>query len=65
MHVCYSGVYKNARDWLMTSFDLTEDQAITLLTVACDFNVHQVRVERLLLGFKGNWMQCSPLGDEG
>lgn len=36
------GVFKNARDWLMTSQGLTEDQALTLLTVACDFNVHQV-----------------------
>lgn len=26
----------------MNSWDLTEDQAITLLTVACDFNIHQV-----------------------
>lgn len=42
--VCVSGVYKNARGWLMSSFDLTEDQAITLLTVACDFQVHQVSV---------------------
>eukprot|EP00879_Flechtneria_rotunda_P024312 GHRR01025768.1.p1 GENE.GHRR01025768.1~~GHRR01025768.1.p1 ORF type:complete len:216 (+),score=51.69 GHRR01025768.1:731-1378(+) len=40
----FEGVYKSARDWLMTSWDLTEDQAITLITVACDFNVHQVRM---------------------
>jgi hypothetical protein len=38
-----AGVYRNARDWLMSAWGLTEDQAITLLTVACDFNVHQVR----------------------
>lgn len=37
------GVYKNARDWLMRTFELSEDQAMTLLTVACDFQVHQVR----------------------
>ena len=37
-----TGVYKNARDWLMSAKGLTEDQALTLLTVACDFNVHQV-----------------------
>lgn len=35
-------MYKNARDWLMSAKGLTEDQAITLLTVGCDFNVHQV-----------------------
>lgn len=34
--------YINARDWLMSAFDLTEDQALTLMTVACDFQVHQV-----------------------
>jgi acetamidase/formamidase len=34
--------YKNARGWLMSAFDLTEDQALTLMTVACDFQVHQV-----------------------
>lgn len=34
--------YLNARDWLMSAFDLTEDQALTLMTVACDFQVHQV-----------------------
>jgi hypothetical protein len=28
----------------MRSFGLTEDQAITLLTVAADFNIHQVVV---------------------
>jgi hypothetical protein len=38
----YAGVYRNARDWLMSAWGLSEDQAITLLTVACDFNVHQV-----------------------
>jgi hypothetical protein len=38
-----AGVYRNARDWLMSAWGLSEDQAITLLTVACDFNVHQVR----------------------
>jgi hypothetical protein len=37
-----AGVYRTARDWLMSAWGLTEDQAITLLTVACDFNVHQV-----------------------
>lgn len=26
----------------MSAFDLTEDQALTLMTVACDFQVHQV-----------------------
>jgi hypothetical protein len=31
----------------MTSWGLTEDQAITLLTVGCDFNVHQVSDEVL------------------
>ncbi len=31
--------YMNARDWLMSAFDLTEDQALTLMTVACDFQV--------------------------
>jgi hypothetical protein len=41
-----AGVYRNARDWLMSAWGLTEDQAITLLTVACDFNVHQVRLQQ-------------------
>ena len=31
----------------MRSFDLTEDQTITLMTTACDFNIHQV--------VDGNW----------
>lgn len=26
----------------MSAFDLSEDQALTLMTVACDFQVHQV-----------------------
>uniref|UniRef100_A0A383V546 Acetamidase n=1 Tax=Tetradesmus obliquus TaxID=3088 RepID=A0A383V546_TETOB len=43
----FEGVYRNARDWLMSAWDLSEDQAISLLTVACDFNVHQV--------VDGNW----------
>lgn len=43
----FEGVYIKARDWLMSSFNLTEDQAITLITVACDFQVHQV--------VDGNW----------
>eukprot|EP00775_Hariotina_reticulata_P001824 gene1824-2158_t len=43
----FEGTYIKARDWLMTSWGLTEDQAITLLTVGCDFNVHQV--------VDGNW----------
>lgn len=42
----HPGVYKNARDWLMSAKGLTEDQAITLLTVGCDFNVHQVRPQQ-------------------
>jgi hypothetical protein len=41
------GVYKNARNWLMSAKGLNEDQALTLLTVACDFNVHQVRLAQL------------------
>ncbi len=32
-----------ALHWLMTSKDLTEDQAITFITVMCDFQVTQVR----------------------
>jgi acetamidase/formamidase len=31
----------------MSAFDLTEDQALTLMTVACDFQIHQV--------VDGNW----------
>jgi hypothetical protein len=38
----HADTYLNARDWLMSAFDLTEDQALTLMTVACDFQVHQV-----------------------
>ncbi len=37
----FTGAYRNARDWLMSSKGLTEDQAITLLTVACDFEIAQ------------------------
>jgi hypothetical protein len=37
-----TGAYKNARDWLMRFKGLTEDQAITLLTVAGDFAITQV-----------------------
>lgn len=44
--------YLNARDWLMSGFDLTEDQALTLMTVACDFQVHQV--------VDGNCEYCRP-----
>ena len=36
-------VYANGRDWLMSAWGLTEDQALTLITVACDVQVHQVR----------------------
>lgn len=36
-------VFANGRDWIMSAFGLTEDQALTLITVACDFQVHQVR----------------------
>ncbi|KIZ05259.1 acetamidase/formamidase [Monoraphidium neglectum] len=42
-----TGAYKNARDWLMRFKGLTEDQAITLLTVAGDFAITQV--------VDGNW----------
>lgn len=38
MCVC-ADTYLNARDWLMSAFDLSEDQALTLMTVACDFQV--------------------------
>lgn len=41
-------MYRSARNWLMSSWDLTEDQAITLITVACDFNVHQVSSAQVL-----------------
>lgn len=37
-----AGAYQNARDWLMSAKGLTEDQAITLLTVAGDFAITQV-----------------------
>lgn len=35
----FNGTYKLARDWLMDTFDYTEDEAITFLTVMCDFQV--------------------------
>jgi hypothetical protein len=33
--------YNQTRDWMMGTFDLTEDQAITAITVAVDFGVTQ------------------------
>lgn len=40
---CVAGAYVTARDWLMSTFKLSEDEAISALTVACDFQVTQVR----------------------
>ncbi|KAL4425547.1 hypothetical protein ABPG75_009563 [Micractinium tetrahymenae] len=34
--------YKNVRDWMMQSFSLTEDEAITAITIAVDFGITQV-----------------------
>lgn len=34
--------YNETRDWMMQSFDMTEDQAITAITIACDFGITQV-----------------------
>lgn len=39
--------YENVRDWLMRSANLTEDQAITAITIAVDFGITQV--------VDGNW----------
>ena len=30
------------QDWMMRTFDLTEDQAISFITIACDFGITQV-----------------------
>lgn len=42
-----TGAYRHTRDFMMRSFNLTEDQAITAMTVAVDFAVTQV--------VDGNW----------
>lgn len=34
--------YNKTRDFMMQAFDLTEDQAITAITVAVDFEITQV-----------------------
>ena len=34
--------YNQTRDFMMRAFDLTEDQAITAVTVAVDFEITQV-----------------------
>ncbi len=39
--------YNNTRDWMMNSLNMTEDQAITAITVAVDFAITQV--------VDGNW----------
>ena len=39
--------YNNTRDWMMNTLDMTEDQAITAITVAVDFGITQV--------VDGNW----------
>lgn len=40
------------RDFIMNAFDLTEDQAITAITVAMDFGIDQVRCPLFLLKCK-------------
>lgn len=39
--------YNNTRDWMMSTLNMTEDQAITAITVAVDFAITQV--------VDGNW----------
>lgn len=39
--------YNNTRDWMMNTLNMTEDQAITAITVAVDFAITQV--------VDGNW----------
>lgn len=39
--------YLQTRDWMMRTFELTEDQAVTAITVAVDFGITQV--------VDGNW----------
>ncbi|PSC67996.1 acetamidase [Micractinium conductrix] len=39
--------YNNTRDWMMGTFNFTEDQAITFITIAVDFGITQV--------VNGNW----------
>ncbi|PRW59935.1 acetamidase [Chlorella sorokiniana] len=34
--------YNQTRDWMMRTFNLTEDQAISFITIACDFGITQV-----------------------
>ncbi|BDA46691.1 probable formamidase C869.04 [Coccomyxa sp. Obi] len=43
----FTVAYNNTRDFIMNAFDLTEDQAITAITVGMDFGVDQV--------VDGNW----------
>ncbi|BDA46692.1 probable formamidase C869.04 [Coccomyxa sp. Obi] len=43
----FTVAYNNTRDFIMNAFNLTEDQAITAITVAMDFGVDQV--------VDGNW----------
>lgn len=43
----FTGAYEMARDWLMATYDYTEDEVISFLTVMCDFQVTQV--------VDGNW----------
>eukprot|EP00877_Chromochloris_zofingiensis_P000674 jgi/Chrzof1/10607/Cz05g05010.t1 len=47
LSLALTNTYINARDWLMSAQNLTEDEAITLITVTCDFHVTQV--------VDGNW----------
>lgn len=42
LSLALTNTYINARDWLMSAQNLTEDEAITLITVTCDFHVTQV-----------------------
>lgn len=38
--------YNQTRDWMMSTFDLTEDQAITGITATIDFGVTQASQRR-------------------
>lgn len=42
----FTVAYNNTRDFIMNAFDLTEDMAITAITVAMDFGVDQVITSR-------------------
>jgi hypothetical protein len=50
--------YNQTRDWMMDTFDLSEDEAITAITIAVDFGVTQVGRRAVTRGSTGPAPAC-------